>query len=411
MRCRSILLLFTISIISCGAAGTEVIDEFMSRFIAKNKVPGAAVAVTRQGKLVYACGFGWADKNEKTPVQATSLFRIASISKPITSVAVMQLVQSDRIQLDDPMSKHLKGMDIYRRHPNYDERLNRITVRDLLRHSGGWDREKSFDPMGLSGHLRVSKALGIRPPVGTRDVMNSMFRLPLQFDPGSEFQYSNFGYLLLGRLIEDLTGLSYEAYVQKHVLKPIGVSTMRIGHMEKEKRAPTEVTYYDRRQHSAIAPYGRHRGKKVPNTYARPMQVMDAHGGWIASAIDLARFACAFDNPADSKLLNARSIKTMFARQPGLLGQDTKGKPKAAYYALGWMVRPKAKGAANTWHSGSIQGTSTLLVRRHDGFNWAILFNANSNPNGKRLISIIDAPMHRVINSVHSWPKHDLFEK
>lgn len=173
---------------------------------------------------------------------------------------------------------------------------------------------------------------------------------------------------------------------------------MQIGRMEKERRAPGEVTYYDHRNRTAVAPYGPHRGKSVPFTYARPMRVMDAHGGWIASAVDLVRFAGSLD-----RALKPESIRTMFARQPGVLGHDAKGNPKPAFYALGWMVRPQEQGA-NTWHGGSIQGTSTLLVGRHDGFHWAILFNTNSNPEDKRLASLIDGPMHGVINSVTKWP-------
>ena len=96
------------------------------------------------------------------------------------------------------------------------------------------------------------------------------------------------------------------------------------------------------------------------------------------------------------------SIETMFARQPGILGHDREGNPKAAFYSLGWMVRPRENGA-NQWHGGLIQGTSTLLVRRHDGYRWAILFNTNSNPAGKALGGLVDGPFHGVVNSVDSW--------
>jgi CubicO group peptidase (beta-lactamase class C family) len=404
MRFLISFLLLAILPPSSGLAGTEVIDKFMTDFIAENKVPGAAIAVTRHGKLVYARGFGWADKESQEPVKPISLFRIASISKPITAVAIMQLVEARKLRLSDPIGTHLPAMRSYRRHPNFDNRINRITIQDLLRHSGGWDRDKSFDPMGLTGHLRVAQELNIAPPVDTRDVITFMFRRPLQFDPGTDYAYSNFGYLLLGRIIENVTGEKYESYVKKHVLAPIGVTTMQIGHMEKERRVANEVTYYDHKGRTATAPYGRQKNRTVPNTYARPMQYMDAHGGWIASAVDLARFANSLD-----QLLKPGSLNTMFDRQPGILGHDDRGQPKAAYYALGWMVRPQQR-RANEWHGGSIQGTSTLLVRRHDGFQWAILFNTNANPNDKNLSGLIDGPMHGVITSAKTWPDLDQFD-
>lgn len=406
MRTAIALILVSLCV---SANATDAIDRFLEQFVEDNRVPGAALAVTRDSKLVYAKGFGIADRESGTKVEPTSLFRIASISKPITSVAVLQLAQDDRIDLDDPIGKHLKEMARYRRHAKFDPRILKVTIRDLLQHSGGWDRRKSFDPMGLTGHLRVAKSLQIQPPVKQRDVMKFMFRERLQFDPGKRYAYSNFGYLILGTIIEDVTGERYEDYVKKRILAPLGIKTMQVGRMEKERRAKKEVAYYDRRNRMVTAPYGLHRGKEVPTVYGRPMQIMDAHGGWIASAVDLARFSVALDDPAESKLLTKRSIATMFARPSGSLGVDDEGKPKASYYALGWSVRPKSNGKANTWHTGSIQGTSTLLVRRHDGFNWALLFNTDSNPSGKSLTSLADGAMHRVIDSVKSWPTQDLF--
>lgn len=409
--CRLVAFALVVSFGSLIAGGAEELDEFMIRFIEEHKVPGAAIAVTKDKRLVYARGFGWADREGEVRVQPTSLFRIASLSKPVTAVAIMQLVQSGRLGLEDPMAKHLKGFAAYRGRKGYDPRLEKVTIRDLLQHSGGWDRSRSFDPMGLQGHLRVAKALEKTPPVVTRSVMKYMFQKPLQFDPGQDYAYSNFGYLLLGRIVEDTTGVTYEAYVRKNVLAPIGVTRMQIGFMEKELRAEGEVTYYDRAERRARAPYGRHQNQKVPSPYARPMQVMDAHGGWIASAVDLARFACDFDDPAESKLLKAETIATMFARPPGVLSQDKEGNPKDVYYALGWSVRPKGKGTANTWHTGLIQGTAALLVRRHDGFNWVLLFNTDSTSKGRALGSAADGVMHGAIDSVKSWPAGDLFKE
>lgn len=407
-----------IAIVLIIAAGTTQADtnelskltDFFNQFIKEHQIPGAAVAITRNSKLMYARGFGWADREGKQRVEPESLFRIASISKPITAVAVMQLVESGRIRLTDPITDHLRNMSSYRKHSGFDQRINQITIQDLLRHSGGWDRSQSFDPMGLDGHLRVAKSLGKRPPLKPRDMIRYMFREPLQFDPGTGYAYSNFGYLLLGRIIEDITGQSYEEYVKQHLLTPIGIRKTHIGHMALKNRAADEVRYYDHKQRTATTPFGPQRGKTVPYAYARPIQVMDAHGGWISSTVDLARFATAFDIPDPSAILKPESIATMFGRPPGILGHDENGHQKASYYALGWSVRPKGSGKANTWHTGSIQGTATLLVRRHDGFNWVILFNTSRNAKGQSLGGIIDRQMHGVINSVKSWPKHDLFD-
>jgi CubicO group peptidase (beta-lactamase class C family) len=390
---------------------TAAIDRFMTEFIRQHKVPGASVAISKDGRLVYAGGFGWANREQKISVKPDSLFRIASISKPITAVAIMRLVEEGAFKLDDRMVDLLKDLPEYRRHPQWDKRMDRVTVRDLLRHSGGWDRSKVLDPMGLTGHLRAASELNITPPCTPRDMMKFMFRRPLQFDPGTEFAYSNFGYVILGRIIEDKTGKPYEQFVQEQLLAPIGVTTMRIGKMAEQDRAKSEVWYYDVKGRTGTAPYGPSRGQGVASPYARPMQVMDAHGGWIASAVDLVRFACAIDQ---TRLLNRKSTAAMFARPPGTLGHSADGSPKASFYALGWSVRPKTnavKARRNTWHSGSIQGTSTLLVRRHDGFNWAVLFNSSSTPDNSRLSGLIDPAMHRLVNGVKTWPDQDLFKR
>jgi len=133
---------------------------------------------------------------------------------------------------------------------------------------------------------------------------------------------------------------------------------------------------------------------------------MDAHGGWLASAVDLVRFATAFDKPDACPVLSAAGIRTMFARPVGTLGRDEKGKPRKAFYACGWLVRPIGRKGVNTWHAGGIPGTATLLVRRHDSFAWAVLFNTR----GKNTIGKIDPLVHQAVNAVKTWPDKDLFK-
>jgi N-acyl-D-amino-acid deacylase len=138
----------------------------------------------------------------------------------------------------------------------------------------------------------------------------------------------------------------------------------------------------------------------------------EAHGGWIASAVDLVRFACAFDDPARCRLLKPETIETMFARPAGRAGHAPDGKPLAAYYGCGWNVRPiGSHGGRNTWHTGRIAGTSTLLVRRWDGLNWAVLFNCDAGSAGAVPAAAIDPLVHRAADQVRSWPESDLFDR
>ena len=138
---------------------------------------------------------------------------------------------------------------------------------------------------------------------------------------------------------------------------------------------------------------------------------MDSHGGWLASAIDLVRFATAFDMPARHTILQPASLAAMFARPAGSVSLEADGQPKPTHYGFGWNVRPIGKdGRANVWHTGSLDGTSTILVRRHDGLSWAVLFNSRNGANGKVLSATIDPLVHQAADRVKTWPTNDLFD-
>lgn len=381
------------------------LDELMTSFLAEQKIPGGALAVAKDGKLLYARGFGWADRDTKAPVQPDSLFRIASISKPITAVAILQLVDAGKIKLDDPAFALLKLPPHLPDGAKVDPRLATVTLRHLLQHAGGWDRDKSGDPMFRS--VRTAEALNVAPPATAEHVIRYMMGRPLDFDPGARMAYSNFGYSVLGRIIEAVSGTTYERHVREKVLAPLGIRSMRIGRSLAENRAPGEVKYYTPTAATAPCIFPGKRDRMVPVQYGRfHLEAADAHGGWLASAVDLVRFATAFDKPDACPVLSAAGIRTMFARPSGTLGRDKAGKPKPAFYACGWMVRPIGRKGLNTWHAGGIPGTATLLVRRHDGFAWAVLFNTR----GKNTIGKIDPLVHHAVNAVKVWPDKDLFK-
>jgi len=136
---------------------------------------------------------------------------------------------------------------------------------------------------------------------------------------------------------------------------------------------------------------------------------MDAHGGWIASAVDLARFAAALRDSQSSRLLKPDTIRAMHAPPEPPVSRNDDGSLKDVYYGCGWMVRQVGReGKVNYWHTGSLPGTSTLLVRRWDGLSWAVLFNQRSS-NKDLPDSAIDPALHRAADAVAEWPEADLF--
>ncbi|HMF18691.1 MAG TPA: serine hydrolase domain-containing protein [Gemmataceae bacterium] len=383
-------------------------DDMMLSFMAKQNVPGAALAVTRDGMLVYARGFGMAD--QMGPVAPRAQFRIASISKPITAVAIMKLIQEGKLKLDDRAFAVLKLQPFLPKGRKRDPRLKDITVRELLHHTGGWDRDKSFDPMFQS--VKIAQAFKSPPPAHPDQIIRYMLGQPLDFTPGERYAYSNFGYCVLGRIIEKVSGESYEEYVKKHILAPLGIQMARLGKTLPKGRARLEVTYHDEKNRTGPSVFAANLGKQVPLPYgAWCLEAMDAHGGWISSAVDLVRFASAFDKPEQCKILTKKSLETMFARPQGAAGYNAKGKPRATYYACGWNVRTIGKGKADQWHTGALDGTATILVRRHDGLCWAVLFNTRSNPQGKDLIGLIDGQVHAAADKVERWPRQPVQPK
>ncbi len=385
-------------------------------------VPGGALAVVKDGRLVYTRSYGWADREKKMPVTPTSLFRIASVSKPITAVAVMKLIEEGRLDLDARAFDIVRFPPVFTKRKKPDPRLKRVTVRQLLQHTGGWDRDRSFDPMFRP--IEIAEAVGVPPPAPPEAIIRYMMGQPLDFDPGTRYAYSNFDYCVLGRIIETVTGTTYEQYVKKRVLAPIGIRRMRIGASLLRKRAKDEVRYYTRDDAMSdsvfpepVAPTScrqqagslRYTFRKVPTPYGSfHLEAMDAHGGWIASAVDLARFAAALDDPQSCPLLKPETIEMMYAPPPAPAWRSDDGTLKDTYYACGWMVRPVKDGKANYWHAGSLPGTATLLVRRWDGLSWAVLFNQRStDPNLPD--SAVDPAMHHAADAVKRWTKEDLF--
>lgn len=426
-RCAILLLAFTLSAATAFADDTTKtakvpltgkavpqlagFDKLMSDFVANNGVPGASIAIVKDGRLVYARGFGYADREKKEPVRPISLFRIASISKPITATAIFRLIDEGKLSLDDRVFDILKYKPLFEGDAEYDKRHDKITIRMLLQHTGGWDRGASFDPMFRP--VTIAKLFKVDPPAKPEYIIRYMLGRKLDFDPGRKYAYSNFGYCLLGRVIEEKTGMKYDEYVKKSILKPIGITQMRIGRSLLPGRQKNEVRYYRHDGKKGKSVFAANLGKPVLWPYGSwYLEAMDSHGAWIASAVDLAKFAAALDQPQKSGILKRASLQAMFAPPPAPAWRKKNGQLADRFYGGGWSIRPAGKpGRFNSWHTGSLDGTSTILVRRHDGLSWAVLFNTRRTTFGTIPSRTIDPKVHSVANAVKSWPKHDLFSE
>ena len=389
-----------------GAAvpGMGSYDRTIRDLMRKYAIPGGAVAVLRDGKLIYARGFGYADVENKTPVQPDALFRIASVSKPVTGVAIMKLVEEGKLKLDDrvaPFIAHLtpaQGATV-------DPRWELITIRHLLNHTGGWDRNKpngGFDPMFRPAI--AAAAVNAPAPASAETVIRYMKGMPLDFNPGEKHVYSNFGYAVLGRVIERVSGMPYEEYVRARVLQPVGANRMRLGRTRMGDALPEEVKYYfpgvglNAPLVQSIFPG---EGTVPVNYGGYYVEAMDAHGGWVSSTVDLLRFMAGVDGRANRPdILSAGLLAEMTSNGAAVCAGG------ACRYAGGWLIRP-TQGDANWWHGGSLPGTTSILVRSYHNFSWVALFNARSGTGN--FDGDLDAALWEALAQVTSFPAHDLF--
>lgn len=326
---------------------------------------------------------------------------------PITAAAVLRLVEQGKLSLADKAFEIVDLAPHLEEGKSVDVRMRDISIEQLLQHTAGWDRNATFDPMFRS--VEIACAFGAPPPASTEQIIRYMLGRPLDFAPGTRMAYSNFGYCVLGRVIERVSGRSYEDYVLDEVLGPLGIRRMHLGRTLRADRAQGEACYYDAFNRTGPAVMGANIGAPVPLPYgAWCLETMDAHGGWIASAPDLARFAAAFDVADACPPFGAGRLRTMFARPPGSAGYEVDGQPRATYYACGWNVRPVESGM-NTWHGGALDGTAAWLVRRADRIHWAVVFNTMQAPHGTYLGELVDFYGHHAINKIGAWPEVDLF--
>jgi N-acyl-D-amino-acid deacylase len=383
-------------------------DDAITALMTKFELPGGQLAVAKDARLVLNRGYGLADVDKQEPVLPESLFRIASVSKPFTAVAILTLVDSGKLTLD---TKAFPLLDL---EPplgaTVDPRYNDITVEHLLVHAGGWDRVLTgVDPTFLPWSRMAAATVGVDDPPDPIAVIRFMLGLPLDFDPGSKSVYSNFGILVLGRIIERVSGQTYGDYVRDQVLIPAGITDMRIGRTRLEDRAPREVRYY--------SPPGLIRLPSVfwgegfvPAAYGSfYLETTDAHGGWIASAADLVRFTLAVDGQRGTPLLTPAMVQAMLGTtRPKEEGHGSGWNNEPVVNGLGWDIKP-VEGGFEWSKGGALTGSvSALPFRRPDGLAFAFTFNTLPNDDrsffheaGETILAVAD--------TISSWPEHDLY--
>ena len=296
------------------------IEAAVSKFMASTHVPGVSVGVVENGEYEWASGFGFEDLENHVPASEHTLYRLGSISKPLTAVGALQLYQQGKLDLDAPVQKYC---------PAFPEKQKPITTREVLGHLGGIRHYKSDSPddpeVGNTKHFDNPIQAGL-------DFFKND---PLVADPGTHFHYSTQGYTLVGCVMEGASGAKYTDYMRQNVVLPAGMA-----HTQPDNRF-------------AIIPYRTRFYQKTKDGTVENADFLDSSykipgGGWLSSAEDMARFEVAVLN---DKLIKRSTRDLMWtALQPSDGSKDT--------YGLGWGWSDK-DGIRFVGHSGGQQGTST----------------------------------------------------
>ena len=350
-----------------SGSNRDLFEKGIQKYMTDTDTAGVSLAVMRNGRLVYAKGFGYADQANNQWAGPLNRFRIASVSKPITATGILKLVEANKFKLTDTVFGNGAVLGTQYGNGTYSTWEKAIQVQHLLSHTTGWTSESPmWDNSYGTDHERIMD--------WTLDSNNPLYA------PGTHYQYLNLDYHTLGRIIEKFSGKSYETYIKDSVLAPCGITGMELGNQTLAGRKAREVVYY--------APDGGN-----PYTEISPKR-MDANGGWIATSIDLLQFLRRIDDesfPSDILSTTSRAAMRNYVLTMG------------NGYGLGWF---DAGGGAEG-HNGCMTGTSSYLVDRNNGTAYAVLANKRTGCSGD-LKAAVDGILNK-IEPKNEWPSYDLF--
>jgi len=317
----------TLVLALAGPARADETDDYVKTRMSEFHLPGLSLVVLKDGAVVKAAGYGFADVARRTPVTVDTVFKIGSVSKQFIATAIMLLAQDRRLSVEDPVRKHLMEVPAS---------WESITLRQLLTHTAGLVREApGFNPMQAARDL---------------DVIKSAFPVPLLSAPGSTWAYSNAGYYVLAEIVARVSGQSWVRFIEERVFKPAGMASTQ----------PTNAT---------PVPPNRAVGYTA-NDNQRPAAewvALRPSGAFLSTFVDLAKWEAVL---REGKVLNDASRREMWARVR--LADGT-----MADYGFGWHVETLLK-RPTVWHGGGFPGfTSNYLRFVDDGITVIVLANGD----------------------------------
>ena len=368
---------------------TEKFDATIRRFMRYWDIKGASFALMKNDSLIYAKGYGYSDIKDSIECEVKNVFRVASVSKLITAVAIMRLCETGKLTTQDFVFGE-EGILCDSLFLNYrDKNIKKITVEHLLRHTGGF-----ANPHGDAAFNTdlVAKYLGKELPLSMDDMVQYATRIRLRARPGGWFNYSNLGYIILSKVVEKASGMPYETYVKDSVLAPMGCYDMHLANNFSDEFLENEVKYYEVREAEPVPAYDGSDTLVMKSRGGNDVHGLYGAGGWVASPVELLRFVSAIDNcPVKGEFLSQESIDfmTMYSKN---------------FKPAGW-----ASVTSREWlRTGTMAGTSALIKAQKDGYTWVFISNSSSW-TGPALSRRMGRDITRALQRVKKWPEVDYF--
>jgi len=368
---------------------TEKFDAAIRRFMRYWDIKGASFALMKNDSLIYAKGYGYSDIKDSIKCEVKNVFRVASVSKLITAVAIMRLCETGKLTTQDFVFGE-EGILCDSLFLNYrDKNIKKITVEHLLRHTGGF-----ANPHGDAAFNTdlVAKYLGKELPLSMDDMVQYATRIRLRARPGGWFNYSNLGYIILSKVVEKASGMPYEIYVKDSVLAPMGCYDMHLANNFSDEFLENEVKYYEVREAEPVPAYDGSDTLVMKSRGGNDVHGLYGAGGWVASPVELLRFVSAIDNcPVKEEFLSQESIDFMT-----MYSKNFKPAGWATVTSREWM------------RTGSMAGTSALIKAQKDGYTWVFISNSSSW-TGPALSRRMGRDITRALQRVKKWPEVDYF--
>lgn len=326
------LAALTLAVPFATPAAADSVDDYVRGVLEKKKIPGASVAIVRDGRIVKAEGYGFANLELDAKASADTIYQSGSLGKQFTAAGILLLAEDGKLELDDRLSKHF---------PEGPAAWHRITIRHLLTHTSGLkDYEGRND-------------IDLRKDYGEDDLLAVMMELPLQFEPGTQWSYSNSGYLVLGILTSKLAGKHWSDFQNERIFAPLGMTTTQV------------ITEKDIVKNRAAGYALDEKGELKNQAWVAPSLNRLADGSLYFTVKDLAAWDAAL---CLRTFLKPASFEAWWT--PVRLDSGT-----SYPYGFGWGI-VEQRGERLIEHGGSWQGFRSAIARYVDqGLTVAVLAN------------------------------------